>query len=50
MNNYKNTAVAFALFAMIAMTLTGCSKTRKKSSAGGGSSTQSVLTFKGAAR
>jgi hypothetical protein len=40
--------VAFA--ALLAGTLASCQKTTKQTTAGGGASTQSVMTIKGAAR
>lgn len=35
---------------MLALSLTSCQKTDKTSSAGGGASSQSIMTVKGAAR
>jgi hypothetical protein len=47
-----NTSKRFFVLAVFAaaFALSACSKTQKTSSAGGGASSQSVLTFRGASR
>lgn len=49
MNRYQQIPAAVLVIAAL-MTITACSKTKKKVSASGGASGQSVLTFRGASR
>ncbi len=50
MNNQKSITISLMAFMAIAMALCACEKSSKTSSAGGGSSTQSVMTLRGATR